>query len=213
VRQNLAATFVPICVLVSGCGPASELDSERAVSIDTDDLAVDSTNDPTGSAETFSPARIDQSTNNPFFNSFGTNGRTCGTCHVEQLGWTITPGFAQALDRRNPLFVFDGSDCLPAGVPNPNPSRNSTQLRNHGNIRIDLPIPAGADYTLVTSTDPLKCPTPPSAGDLRMYRRPLPSANSAFLATVMWDGRENVAETIIDDRGLLRHVPRYARRR
>jgi hypothetical protein len=32
-----------------------------------------------------------------------------------------------------------------------------------------------------------------------MYRRPLPSANTAFLATVMWDGRENVAETVTAD--------------
>jgi hypothetical protein len=40
--------------------------------------------------------------------------------------------------------------------------------------------------------DPLACPTPPSAADLRMYRRPLPASNTAFVTTVMWDGRENV---------------------
>src|SRR5262245_7786190 len=199
VRRNLISAAAPLCLLLSGCGPAGELDADRDVTIDEEDLQVDSTSDPAGSAETFSPKRIDQSTNNPFFQSFGTNGRTCGTCHVERLGWSITPGFAANLDRRDPLFVFDGSDCLPAGAPNPNPGRNSIQLRRYANIRIDLPIPAGADYTLVSSRDPLNCPTPPSAADLRMYRRPLPTANSAFLATVMWDGRENVAETISDD--------------
>jgi len=35
-----------------------------------------------------------------------------------------------------------------------------------------------------------------------MYRRPLPTANVHFLATVMWDGRENVTETMV---GNLRH--------
>jgi hypothetical protein len=59
-------------------------------------------------------------------------------------------------------------------------------------VRIDLSIPPNADYTLVSYTDPLRCPVPPSASDVRVYRRPLPTSNSAFLTTVMWDGRENV---------------------
>ena len=59
-------------------------------------------------------------------------------------------------------------------------------------IRIDLGIPPTADYVLVSAVDRLACPTPPSATGLRMYRRPLPSANTAFVTTVMWDGRENV---------------------
>ena len=28
---------------------------------------------------------------NEFFQSFGTNGRNCGTCHRPEEGWTITP--------------------------------------------------------------------------------------------------------------------------
>src|SRR5689334_19511889 len=93
VRRNFISAAAPLFFLLSGCGPAGELDADREVSLDEEDLQVDSTADPAGSAETFSPTRIDQSTNNAFFHSFGTNGRTCGTCHVERLGWTITPGF------------------------------------------------------------------------------------------------------------------------
>jgi len=162
-------------------------------------LFVDTTRDLTGVAETASPSPIDRTSGNPFFRSMGTNGRFCGTCHVESLGWTMTPSFARLLPADDPLFLLDGSDCLPPGVPNPDPIHDSTQMLGYGTIRIDLPIPDGADYTLVSYTDPLGCPTPPSASDIRMYRRPLPSANSAFLATVMWDGRENVASSITDD--------------
>ena len=56
-----------------------------------------------------------------------------------------------------------------------------------------------ADYTLVGSNDPLGCPEAPSAAGLRMYRRPLPAANSAFLATVMWDGRESQGASVTED--------------
>jgi cytochrome c peroxidase len=152
----------------------------------------DTTADAIGRSETVSPTRIDLTANNSFFHDFGTNGRTCGTCHQESLGWTITPGFAQSRAATDPLFVFDGSDCLPPGVSNPNPAANSRQMLANANVRIDIGIPANANFTLVSYTDPLNCPTPPSAADLRMYRRPLPASNSAFLSTVMWDGRENV---------------------
>jgi hypothetical protein len=160
-------------------------------------LTIERTRNAIGRAETAAPFPIDQTSSNPFFRDFGTNVRTCGTCHVDELGWTITPEFARSRPANDPLFVFDGSDCLPGGVPNPDPSRHSIQMREFANVRIDLPIPANAEFTLAGYTDPLNCPTPPSAANLRMYRRPLPTANVAFLATLMWDGRENVTETMI----------------
>jgi cytochrome c peroxidase len=174
-----------------GCGEVpADLNIDTAAA--SPKLSIDTTPDSIGKAQTVSPTPIDQSSANPFFHNFGTNGRTCGTCHTEATGWTITPVFAQSRPVSDPLFVFDGSDCLPPGVPNPNPGANSTQMLQKANVRIDIPIPAGADFTLTSFSDPIGCPTPPSASDIRMYRRPLPSANSAFLATVMWDGRENV---------------------
>jgi len=181
---------LPLFALAAGCGALPEDDAVEmsAASKLTDDVTTDAI----GKSETVSPSAIDQSTKNPFFHSFGTNGRTCGTCHAETAGWTITPAFAQNLPANDPLFVFDGSDCLPPGVSNPNRAANSTQMLSKANVRIDIPIPTNADFTLAAYTDPIGCPTPPSATDIRMYRRPLPASNSAFLATVMWDGRENV---------------------
>jgi hypothetical protein len=88
--------------------------------------------------------------------------------------------------------VFDGSDCLPPGVPNEHRFENSTQMLSKALIRVEIGVSPVADFTLTSAIDPLSCPTPPSAAALRMYRRPLPAANTAFLSTVMWDGRENV---------------------
>ena len=163
------------------------------------ELFVDTTRNAIGRAETAAPTEIDLSDANSFFRDFGTNQRTCGTCHVEDLGWTITPRFVRGLTANDEIFVFDGSDCLPGGVENPDPKQHSTQLRDFANIRIDLPIPEGAEFTLASFTDPLSCPTPPSAANIRMYRRPLPTVNVAFLATVMWDGRENVTSSMFDN--------------
>src|SRR5208337_902735 len=53
-------------------------------------------------------------TTNGFFANLGTNGRTCGTCHVEADAWTFTPQHAQSLAPNDPLFTpNDGSDCPP----------------------------------------------------------------------------------------------------
>jgi cytochrome c peroxidase len=53
------------------------------------------TPDPSGVLSTYSTAGgID--INNPFFQSLGTNGRSCGTCHISSSAWTITPADVQA---------------------------------------------------------------------------------------------------------------------
>lgn len=52
----------------------------------------------------------------PFFQSLGTNGRSCGSCHRPAQGWTISAAevknrfeFTQGLD---PIFrTNDGSNC------------------------------------------------------------------------------------------------------
>ena len=112
--------------------------------------------------------------------------------HHEDAGWSITPAIAKAMasaDPRDPLFhPVDGTDCPISS--NSNPTANSTELLSRGNIRVELGIPAGADFTLNGFADPRNCATRPSASRLFLYRRPLPNANVAFLATVMWDGRE-----------------------
>jgi hypothetical protein len=62
-------------------------------------------------------------------------------------------------------------------------------LLTKGLIRVGLPIPAGADFTLDAVDDPYQFA---SASELSLFRRPLPTTNLPFLATVMWDGRETL---------------------
>jgi cytochrome c peroxidase len=148
---------------------------------------------------------------NPFFRSLGTNGRSCESCHKADNGWTITPGKMQAqfnatggnnpavtnLSGVDPAFrLNDGSNCpnLPVTTPAQRQSAFSLLL-SKALIRIDLPIPANADYDVLLDlgSDRYGCGLVTDANGVKhvsVYRRPLPSTNVSALATVMWDGRE-----------------------
>ena len=133
---------------------------------------------------------------NPFFQSLGTNGRSCVSCHVASSAWTITPSEVQprfhATDGLDPIFrTVDGSNSPKADVSTVKARRKAfSMLLNKGLIRVGLPIPAGAEFALVGVDDPYGYA---SASELSLFRRPLPSTNLRFLTAVMWDGRESFA--------------------
>jgi cytochrome c peroxidase len=146
----------------------------------------------TGVARTYSTAgRVD--TGNPFFQSLGTNGRACITCHQPATGWTITPSeVRQRFERTgglDPIFrTNDGSNSPLADVSTVESRRNAySMLLDKGLIRVGIGIPAGAEFTLESADDPYGFA---SASELSLFRRPAPSTNLAFLSGVMWDGRE-----------------------
>jgi hypothetical protein len=62
-----------------------------------------------------------------------------------------------------------------------------SMLLNKGLIRVGEPMPAVADFALLSVDDPYGYA---SSQELSLFRRPLPSANLKFLSTVMWDARE-----------------------
>ncbi|MGC1728566.1 MAG: hypothetical protein WA747_04205 [Steroidobacteraceae bacterium] len=150
-----------------------------------------------GLLESSSTNNFNTGTTNGFFANLGTNGRTCGTCHVEANAWTFTPLHAQLLRHNDPLFApVDGSDCPPvSGNQEPN-SANSSMVLKYAVIRIQLAIPATANFALASATNPKRCAIPPGSpaisGDLFLFRRPLPSTNLVLLSAVMWDGRESL---------------------
>lgn len=99
-------------------------------------------------------------TTNPFFQSLGTNGRSCSSCHVASSAWTITP---KELDRRfdatlglDPIFrTNDGSNSPKADVSTIKARRKAySMLLTKGVIRIGLPIPANAEFALMGVNDP-----------------------------------------------------------
>ncbi len=153
------------------------------------------TADASGWLRTFTPTgTID--TSNPFFQSLGTNGRSCNSCHRQAQGWTITPAELQqrfdTTQGKDPIFrTNDGSVSPFADVSTLAARRKAyAMLLNRGLIRVGLPIPANAEFSLTAVDDPYHYA---SAAELSLFRRPLPATNLGFLTTVMWDGRETAA--------------------
>ncbi|HSD40145.1 MAG TPA: hypothetical protein VLC92_21775 [Rhodocyclaceae bacterium] len=145
---------------------------------------------------------IDKATN-PFFKVFGSNGRSCASCHVQAEGFSMTTKGLQArFDATNgtdPVFSLnDGANSPNAPVSTLAEKRTAfSMLLNKGVIRVGLPVPTltndavpkAAEFTLSAIDDPYGYA---KATELSLFRRPLPSANLRFLATVMWDSRETV---------------------
>jgi hypothetical protein len=146
-----------------------------------------------GQASTFSESgSVDLS--NAFFESLGTNGRTCGSCHDPRTGWSITPALMrqefEATAGTSPVFrVVDGSVSPLADVSSVEARRAAYKLLlDKGLIRVGLPVPSGAEFELAEVDDPYAFA---SSKELSLFRRPLPSTNLRFQAVVMWDGRES----------------------
>jgi hypothetical protein len=120
---------------------------------------------------------------------------------VAQSGWTITPSELQArftaTQGLDPVFrTNDGSNAPNADVSTLAARQNAySMLLSKGLIRVGKGIPANAEFTLTAVDDPYGWA---SAGELSLFRRPLPSTNVVFLSTVMWDGRETVPGQSID---------------
>lgn len=164
----------------------------------TTDVSTQTFDDPTGLIET---VNVDGNTgaNSAFFQSLGTNGRSCGSCHVPSQAFSFSAAGAQARFAQSagldPLFAaVDGANC--PNVATGDRAGHSLILQS-GLIRIGLPLPLNAQFTISVVHDPYGCAILPDpiTGQLvvSVYRRPLPSTNLSFLSAVMFDGRETVA--------------------
>ena len=135
-------------------------------------------------------------TDGPFFQSLGTNGRSCASCHVAEEAFSFTPAGARARFKqstgRDPIFTpVDGANC--PTLKQEDRAAHSLLLQN-GLIRVGITMPAKPEFTISVVHDPYGCAIiPDSNGGLptvSVYRRPLPATNLMFLSTVMFDGRE-----------------------
>ncbi|HMJ58604.1 MAG TPA: hypothetical protein VK467_05675, partial [Gemmatimonadales bacterium] len=198
MRSTVRAPFVLAALLATALVPACTRDDPAPLS---PGLAADRTplsqfvlDDPSGQIATVSTnGSIDQG--NPFFQSLGTNGRSCATCHLQSDGWGLSATAVQATfaarGLTDPLFAsVDGANCpsvTPAGG-----AAGYSLLLSHGVIRVGLTVPAGAEFTITPVQDPYGCALAGSPAVASVYRRPLPTTNLRFLSAVMFDGRETV---------------------
>lgn len=140
----------------------------------------------------------------PFFQSLGSNGRSCVHCHVPGDAWglsaqTVAYRFTHPLDitsvdclsniqscnsdpnpasygKTDPIFrLVDGSNSPTADISTPAARKRAfSMLLTKALIRVELPIPGNAEFDLIAVDDPYRYA---SARGLSLFRRPLPSAN------------------------------------
>ena len=134
-----------------------------------------------------------------FFQSLGTNGRSCGSCHQPSDAMSVSAADIQQRfdqsDGLDPIFrTVDGSNCDQNIDVSTVAGRSAAYslLRTRGLIRIALALPITRDFDVMSVSNPFGCG---DTGTLSMYRRPLPSTNVRFLSTVMFDGRESATQT------------------
>lgn len=148
-----------------------------------------------GASQTYSTAGGGIDLTGPFFQSLGTNGRSCGSCHQPSDGMSVSAFNVQRRFNRtqglDPIFrPVDGSNCNHNIDVSTVSGRSAAYslLRTRGLIRIAIAVPADADYAVTDVDNPYACN---ETNVISQYRRPLPSTNLPFLSTVMWDGRES----------------------
>jgi cytochrome c peroxidase len=190
IRWTLASGVVAIALVAAARAGGPEPSASEPV-------GLQSFADPTGEIATLDiNGRVDEK--GAFFQSLGTNGRACSTCHVASQAMGISASdvqqrFAQTRGE-DPLFAaVDGANCPNA---RPGSATDHSLLLKHGLIRIALTPPATTQFTVTVVHDPYGCAiTPnPNGGQpiISVYRRPLPTSNLSFLSTIMFDGRETI---------------------
>jgi hypothetical protein len=131
----------------------------------------------------------------PFFQSLGTNGRTCGSCHKPDQAWSISADATRLTfllsEGKDPIFRRnDGANCDHNIDLSTLAGRKAAYslLTSRGLIRVAMTPPADAEFSVVSVNNPYGCG---ELDSISTYRRPLPTSNLRFLSAVMWDGRES----------------------
>ena len=180
-----------------------------------------------GITETFNQAAPTNTASNAFFQSLGTNGRACVTCHEPRSAWGVSAASIQqrfvSTHGTDPIFrPIDGATCDTDDVSSFQAMRQAySMLLSKGLIRIFLPLPdtqlgsnppVPRDFEITSVSDPYGCTDLSSnPAVVSVYRRPLISANLRFLTacpssdpacsplSIMWDGREPDLESQATD--------------
>jgi cytochrome c peroxidase len=166
--------------------------------------------DPTGRVASYQPLGPTTTATNAFFQSLGSNGRTCVTCHLPPNAMSVSVDNIvsrwDATDGHDPIFApVDGANCPNKVTTSTNPRPAHSLLINRGLFRIFLAVPSGAEFTVQVIHDPTDtatiqppfnrdgCNTDPTYSDpidastgvpvqtLSMYRRPRIAGNLPYV--------------------------------
>ncbi len=152
-----------------------------------------------GASQTYSTVNGGIDLTGPFFQSLGSNGRSCGTCHQPSDGMSVSATNVRLrfllTQGTDPIFrTVDGSNCNHTIDVSTLAGRSAAYslLRTRGLIRVAIGVPANADYQVMSVNNPYSCN---ETNVISQYRRPLPATNLRFLSAVMFDGRESTPIT------------------
>lgn len=201
VRNGRAATWVCSAVFAAfagGCGAQADGGGEGSVL----DEAIDPARQPlvvswlpnnmpflngSGTAATFSRAGF-LDLDNEFHSPQGSNGRSCGSCHLAQAGWSVRPldvALKFALTRgTDPIFNLLDANSPSADVSTVEARYAAYSMLRKGLFRRGGAVPADADYEIIAVDDPLG-----AGGSLtrfEAFRRPLATANFHIARNVGW---------------------------
>jgi hypothetical protein len=147
-----------------------------------------------GHAATFSTAGF-VDLQNAFHTPQGTNGRSCGTCHLPEVGWSINPRDIESLFSRTegtaPIFNPLDANSATADVSTPEARYASYSMLRKGLIRRGANRPSTAEYTITAVDDPLGAGG--SATRFEFFRRPLATANFHLALNVGWHSQNGQA--------------------
>src|SRR5271168_3993569 len=147
---------------------------------------TDITTDPHGKLSSYQPGGPVVTATNAFFQSLGTNGRSCFSCHRPQDGWSISAADAaarfKATKGKDPIFTpSDGATCPTDDVSTIEAMKTAYQLLlGQGLIRIGRPLPSDEilQFSITSVSDPYGCNTnstlglsSPTSGMVSIYRR------------------------------------------
>src|SRR4051812_38826763 len=153
-----------------------------------------------GAAATFSTSGFVEF-NNEFNAPQGTNGRSCGSCHLVQAGWSIRP-----IDVELKFLLSQGTDpifnLLDANNPNADVSTPKARFAAYSMLRKGLfrrggPVPANAEYEIIAVDDPLG-----AGGSLtrfQAFRRPLATANFHIARSIGWHDQDTDGVASVHD--------------
>jgi cytochrome c peroxidase len=195
LSQCAAYSVAVLGMLAGGCGQASPDLAQTTLAATGFDPNGFPHKNGGGFAATFSTQGVVNLTGE-YFQAQGSNGRSCGSCHVATDAWAITPESIQRM--------FDETDGLhpifnPLDANNPNTIDDSTveglraaysQMLSKGVFRRGGTPRPNSEWEVVAAEDPNGFG---NVTRLVHWRRSMPTINfHVGSATVNWDGGNNV---------------------
>ena len=197
MSKLLPALLLTLTLIGCTAGTTNPITTTTTTTAPTTIPNLQSYTDATGTLATYTTAGSIDLTN-PFFQTIGTNTRTCATCHqlnqAMSLNASTTAALFTSTNGADPLFdAIDGANCPTVATGN---AAGHSLITQNGLIRVAVTLPSTAQFTITTLNDPYGCATTLSATGqqiVSVYRRPLPVTSLMFLSDVMWDTRESTA--------------------